>query len=66
MVKMNQYIQVAEEESDEPIELPTEEDATLLLSTLSAQFPGLFLTFRDVFLIFVTIIPICRLYGKYG
>ena len=37
---MNQYIQVAEEENDEPIELPSEEDATLLLSTVAAQFPG--------------------------
>ncbi|XP_050396065.1 TAR DNA-binding protein 43 isoform X1 [Patella vulgata] len=36
---MSQYIQVAEEESDEPIEIPSEEDGTLLLSTLSAQFP---------------------------
>lgn len=37
---MNQYIQVAEEENEEPIELPSEEDGTLLLSTLAAQFPG--------------------------
>lgn len=37
---MEQYIQVAEEENEEPIELPTEEDATLLLTTLAAQFPG--------------------------
>ena len=37
---MNQYIQVAEEEQEEPIELPSEEDGTLLLSTLAAQFPG--------------------------
>lgn len=34
------YIQVAEEEGEETIELPTEEDGTLLLSTLQAQFPG--------------------------
>jgi len=34
------YISVAEEEGGEPIELPTEEDGTVLLSTLSAQFPG--------------------------
>lgn len=33
------YISVAEEEGAEPIELPTEEDGTVLLSTLSAQFP---------------------------
>ena len=37
---MSQYIQVAEDEQDEPIELPTEEDGTLLLSTLAAQYPG--------------------------
>ena len=37
---MNQYIQVAEEETDEPIELPVEDDGTVLLSTLLAQFPG--------------------------
>ena len=37
---MHQYIQVAEEEHEEPIELPSEEDGTLLLSTLAAQFPG--------------------------
>lgn len=33
-------MQVAEEECEEPVELPTEEDGTLLLSTLVAQFPG--------------------------
>ncbi|XP_018908843.1 TAR DNA-binding protein 43 isoform X2 [Bemisia tabaci] len=37
---MSCYLQVVEEEGDEPIELPAEEDGTLLLSTLSAQFPG--------------------------
>ena len=37
---MNQYIQIAEEEAEEPIELPLEEDGTLLLSTLVAQFPS--------------------------
>ena len=37
---MSQYIQVAEDEGEEPIEIPSEDDATLLLSTLSAQFPG--------------------------
>lgn len=35
-----EYLQVAEEEGEEPIELPTEDDGTLLLSTLSAQYPG--------------------------
>jgi hypothetical protein len=34
------YITVAEDEGEEPIELPTEEDTTLLLTTLAAQFPG--------------------------
>lgn len=34
------YIQVAEDEAEEPIEVPCEEDGTLLLSTLAAQFPG--------------------------
>ncbi|XP_055385555.1 TAR DNA-binding protein 43 [Condylostylus longicornis] len=34
------YIQVIEEEGEDPIELPSEEDGTLLLSTLQAQFPG--------------------------
>ncbi|KZC11380.1 PREDICTED: uncharacterized protein LOC107189508 isoform X1 [Dufourea novaeangliae] len=37
---MSSYIQVAEDESDEPIELPTEDDSTLLLTTVTAQFPG--------------------------
>ncbi|XP_017045351.1 TAR DNA-binding protein 43 isoform X1 [Drosophila ficusphila] len=34
------FVQVSEEEGDEPIELPAEEDGTLLVSTLQAQFPG--------------------------
>ncbi|XP_013391411.1 TAR DNA-binding protein 43 [Lingula anatina] len=37
---MSQYLQVAEDESEEPIELPSEDDGTLHLSTLVAQFPG--------------------------
>ncbi|KAL5015406.1 hypothetical protein ScPMuIL_009676 [Solemya velum] len=37
---MSHYIQVAEDEDDEPMEVPSEDDGTLLLSTLSAQFPG--------------------------
>lgn len=37
---MSQYIQVAEDENSELIEIPIELDGTLLLSTLSAQFPG--------------------------
>ena len=39
-VKMSCYVQVCEEENEEPIELPTEDDGTLLLTTLVAQFPG--------------------------
>jgi hypothetical protein len=37
---MSSYLQVAEDEGEEPIELPAEDDCTLLLSTLAAQFPG--------------------------
>lgn len=37
---MNSYLKVAEEDGEEPIELPSEDDGTLLLSTLSAQYPG--------------------------
>ena len=37
---MSSYIQVCEDESEEPIELPLEADGGLLLSTLVAQFPG--------------------------
>lgn len=35
-----EFIQVAEEFNDESIELPLEDDCTLLLSTLQGQFPG--------------------------
>jgi len=34
------YIATSQEEGGETIEVPTEEDGTVLLSTLSAQFPG--------------------------
>lgn len=37
---MNQYIKVVAVDGEEPLELPTEEDGTILLTTLSAQFPG--------------------------
>ena len=37
---MAQYIQVVEYENEESIEIPSELDGTLLLTTLSAQFPG--------------------------
>lgn len=35
-----EYLPVAEDENEEPIELPVEEDGTLMLTTVSAQFPG--------------------------
>jgi len=35
-----QYVKVVQSETDEPVELPTEDDGTLLLSTLAAQFTG--------------------------
>lgn len=34
------YIRVAEDESEEPMEIPSEDDGTVLLSSVSAQFPG--------------------------
>lgn len=34
------YIQVAESEDEEAIELPCEPDGSILLSTVSSQFPG--------------------------
>jgi len=39
---MTQYVAVVESDGygEEPIELPTEDDGTLLLSSLEAQFPG--------------------------
>ena len=39
-LKMNSYVQVAEDENEEPIELPVEEDGTLSLTTVIAQFAG--------------------------
>jgi len=35
-----QYVKVVKSETEEPVELPTEDDGTLLLSTLAAQFTG--------------------------
>ncbi|KAI8426651.1 hypothetical protein MSG28_005420 [Choristoneura fumiferana] len=35
-----EYVLVSEGEADEPIELPAEEDGSLLLSTVAAQFAG--------------------------
>ena len=37
---MVQYVRVSENENEEPIELPIEDDKTLLLSTLRSQFAG--------------------------
>ncbi|KAL8615246.1 hypothetical protein ACOMHN_050287 [Nucella lapillus] len=37
---MSQFIQVVDETADEIIEIPSEDDGTLLLTTLSAQFPA--------------------------
>jgi hypothetical protein len=35
---MSQFVFVSEEENEEPIELPTEDDGSLALATLVAQF----------------------------
>lgn len=37
---MPQYIKVIEEENEEPMEIPCEEDDTVLLTTLTSLFPG--------------------------
>ncbi|KAB7495578.1 TAR DNA-binding protein 43 [Armadillidium nasatum] len=37
---MSCYVQVCEEENEEPIELPSEDDGTLLMTTLVGSFPG--------------------------
>ena len=37
---MSEWVAVVEHEGDEPIEIPTESDGTILLSSLTAQFPG--------------------------
>lgn len=34
------YVSVTEEEGGEPVEIPGEDDGTVLLTTLTAQFPG--------------------------
>ncbi|XP_072394010.1 TAR DNA-binding protein 43-like [Diabrotica undecimpunctata] len=34
------YVQVVDDEGEDPVELPTEENGNLLLSTVTAQFPG--------------------------
>ncbi|XP_069466050.1 TAR DNA-binding protein 43-like isoform X3 [Ambystoma mexicanum] len=35
-----EYIRVSEDENEEPMEIPSEDDGTVLLSTVAAQFPG--------------------------
>ena len=40
MRAMIHYIKAVADEGDEPLELPVEEDGSILLTTLSAQFPG--------------------------
>lgn len=37
---MSEWVAVVAEEGDEPIEVPTEADGTLLLTSITAQFPG--------------------------
>lgn len=37
---MSQFIQVCEDAGDESIEIPSEDDGTLLATTLEAQYPG--------------------------
>ena len=37
---MSEWVAVVQEEGDEPIEIPTESDGTILLTSLTAQFPG--------------------------
>uniref|UniRef100_A0A8C4X1A2 TAR DNA-binding protein 43 n=2 Tax=Eptatretus burgeri TaxID=7764 RepID=A0A8C4X1A2_EPTBU len=39
-IEMAEYIRVADDENEEPMEIPSEEDGTVLLSTVTAQFPG--------------------------
>jgi len=40
MAEWPKYILVAEDENEEPMEIPSEDDGTVLLSTVAAQFPG--------------------------
>lgn len=37
---MSEWVAVVQDEGDEPIEIPTESDGTILLTSLTAQFPG--------------------------
>ncbi|CAH8669212.1 unnamed protein product [Schistosoma curassoni] len=38
-MQLTRYVKICETEDDQPIEVPLEDDDTLLLSTLTAQFP---------------------------
>ncbi|KAH8869130.1 TAR DNA-binding protein 43 [Schistosoma japonicum] len=38
-MQLSKYVKICETEDDQPIEVPLEDDDTLLLSTLTAQFP---------------------------
>lgn len=45
---MSEWVAVVSEEGEEPIEIPTESDGTMLVSTLTAQFPRVIgLKFRN-------------------
>ena len=35
-----EWVAVVQDEGDEAIEIPTESDGTILISSLTAQFPG--------------------------
>ena len=37
---MSEWVAVCQDENDEPVEIPTENDGTLALSSVCAQFPG--------------------------
>ncbi|HIE85143.1 MAG TPA: hypothetical protein EYQ00_15460 [Dehalococcoidia bacterium] len=37
---MTEWVAVVVDEGDEPIEIPTESDGTILLTSVTAQFPG--------------------------
>jgi hypothetical protein len=46
---MTEWVAVVLEEGDEPIEIPTESDGTMLITSLTAQFPGVTgLKFRNL------------------
>jgi len=37
---MSEWVAVSSDESEEPVEIPTEADGTMLLTSITAQFPG--------------------------